>query len=816
LITQGSQIANSEDKIVSIESTAGQGLGRLIGNELPAWKIRLIDFEESNNANISKEEWRVVLHKMYASGRPFEEIAVRQNKVYRKGIKKWNTKDSKQSFETVQFQDTGLELVSNKFKSLDDLRFSNADRAEPKIGEIEISVENTSINFKDYLKVSGKIALEALEGTYGEGTIGLDCAGVVTKLGKGVSKFKVGDKVIAIAPGTFRSYTITSEHLAVKCPKNLVDFESHVVSSYLTALYCLRDKANLRKGDKILIHSATGGVGLAAINYANLIGAEIYATAESIEKRNYLRSIGIEHVYNSRSLDFSKEIMETTDGKGVDVILSALPKEMLHQSLATLAPYGTYLEIGIKDIIDDSSLPMAFFNKNISYISVDLDRMIKEKQKTISKLLDDLSRYIENDQLKPLSIKVFNPAQISEAFKLVEDGLQIGKVIVDFKNQSIDIERKQEALFKTDKSYLITGGTKGLGLEIAKWLVDNGVKNLALLSRSGLKDPYAKKVVYKMKRNGVNVKVFSADVAELGQMTQIFSQIEEEMPLLAGIFHCAMVLDDGFLMDMNEDRFRKVLRPKIDGAINLHQLTRKLNLDQFILFSSISSLIGNVGQANYIVANTLLDSFANIRKSHGLPATTINLGVLAESGVVSRSENLEMILQGVGIRSFTNKQVLIGLEKILHEKPTQIGFFDLNWELLSSNLKGSGLAIFEDLIKTKVGSNNGMTKDQNECLNILYALKKVDQQEFIASFLKRELSKMLKIPKDKIQQEKGIGFLGIDSILSIELLRVINDKFALKMTSMELLSLPSINQLSFKILENILKAGKSGTDIILN
>ncbi|CAM1356215.1 SDR family NAD(P)-dependent oxidoreductase [Tenacibaculum halocynthiae] len=804
LITKGTQVVTKNDKILSIESTVVHGLGRLIGNELSKWKIRLIDFEANNCSRISESEWGNVLNKMYNSTKPFEEIAVREDKVYRKGMKEWEEKNTKSNIESIQFKNRALKLMPPDYNDIENLYFGRTERRVPKADEIEILIESSAISFKDYLKISNKVSSEIIEGTYGENSLGLDCVGIITKIGSEVTKFNVGDKVIAIAAGTFQSFTITSENLAIKCPEKLKGTDANIALNYLITLYSLKEKASLTKGEKILIHNATEGVGLAAINYANMIGAEVYATVDTEEKQNYLKSIGVSNIYNFKSLDFSKEILVSTKGKGVDVILSDLPKETLHQSMSILAPYGRYLEIGKKDIIDNTLLSMSFFNKNISYISVDIDQVLKDKQEVISILFKDLLRNLESGVLQPIPNKVFTPKEISKAFELVESTTNIGNVIINFKNQFIEI-KEEDVLFKTDKTYLITGGTKGLGLEIGKWLVDNGVKNLALLSRSGLKDSHTKKEVNQMKERGVNVKVYSVDVSELDQMAKVFSQIKKELPEIVSIFHCAMVLDDGFLIDMNEDRFRKVLRPKVNGATNIHHLSKGLNLDNFVLFSSISSLIGNVGQANYIVANALLDSFANLRKSMGLPATTINLGVLAESGVVSRSENLEMILQGVGIRSFTNEQVLLGLEKILREKPTQVGFFDLNWEVLSNNLQGSGLSIFQELIKDNVNSNSELSNEQSEFLNEMLSLETQVQYEFVKLFLKEALSKMLKLPKDKIQSDKGIGFLGIDSILSVELLRIINNKFSLKMTSMELLALPSVNQLSTMVINKVVE-----------
>ncbi|WP_103071996.1 type I polyketide synthase [Aquimarina sediminis] len=804
LITQGSQVVLKEDKTNSLESSAIHGLGRLIGNELPNFKVRLIDLEENVKDLISSETWKLMMQKINTTNRSFEEIAIREDVVYKKIMQKWIQKEKEVVLETVRFTDRPLKLEAPQFISLDELYFGNLERIEPKEGEIEISIDNTSINFKDYLKVSSKISNEALEGTYCEEKIGLDCTGVVAKVGPGVTKFNVGDKVIGFAAGTFQSYTTTSEYLATKCPENLDIAEANVLTSYITVLYSLGDKAGLKKGEKVLIHNATGGVGLAAINYAKMVGAEIYATAGTEEKRDYLKSIGITHIYSSRNLDFSKKIMEETEGKGVDVVLSALPGEMLYQSFSVLAPYGTYLEIGKKDIIDNASLPMKFFNKNLSYISIDMDRMLRERQEKISSLLDELSAYLASGDLQSLPVKVFTPDQISEAFKLVDESKHIGKVIIDFKDQLIEVESEKDKLFKADKSYLVTGGTKGLGLEIGKWMVDNGAQNIALLSRSGLKNTQTKREVDQMRKKGVNVQVYAVDVAEPDQMTKVFSQIEKELPPLVGIFHCAMVLDDGFLLDMNDERFRKVLRPKVDGAMNLHHLSKELELDHFVLFSSISSLIGNMGQANYVAANSLLDSFAYMRRSQGLVATTINLGVLAESGVVARSENLEKILQGTGIHSFTNEQVFMGLARILQEKPTQIGFFDLNWKALSKNVGGSGLSLFEELIKENANTEDKLSETQASYLDKLLSLESNDQQEFIVEILTDELAKILKMSKEQIRPDKGINFLGIDSILSVELIRRINDKLAIEISPIEFLSGPSVNQLSTIIIEKIM------------
>lgn len=803
-VTQGSQAVLEGDVVNSAVEGAIHGLARLVSNEISNCEVSLADLPGKAGEKVDESVWKTVAAKFIGGNTAFEEFAVRNGRVFIKSVRKCFDNQEDMVLEKLPFHDRPLRLEVAHFGNLDDLRFGHMERIAPKAGELEISIDNTSINYKDYLKVCGKISAEALEGTYCEEKIGLDCAGVILSVGEGVTGFSVGDRVIAFAAGTYQSNTTTSAKLAVKCPDVLQEAESAIITSYVTAVYSLRDKAALSSGDKVLIHNATGGVGLAAINYARLAGAEIFATAGTEEKREYLRSIGISNVYSSRNLDFSREIMKATGSYGVDVVLSSLPGEMMYQSLAILAPYGTYLEIGKKDIVDNASLPMRFFNKNLSYISIDLDRMLRERQDKMNSLLGDVCDYIQKGQLQPLPVKIFTAAELSDAFRLVEESKHIGKVIIDFKGQVVEVAAQRQRVVKADSTYLITGGTKGLGLEIARWLVANGAENLALVSRSGLRDRQAQIVVEEMIRNGVNVKVYAVDIADKVQVGAMFDQMKKELPQLGGIFHGAMVLDDGYLMDMNEQRFNNVLRPKVDGAMNLHNATKEIPLDYFVMFSSISSLIGNVGQANYVSANAFLDAFAWYRHGLGLPATTINLGVLAESGVVARNKNLETVLEGAGIRSFTNEQVMAGLNSILLERPVQTGFFDLNWKMLK-NIGQSGVSLFRELIEANATSNDSLTEKQAAHLNNIKVLGGLERHAYVVDLLTAELARILKMSADQVSPDKGINFLGIDSILSVELIRRINDELAIEMSPMEFLAGPSVSQLATSITERLVQ-----------
>lgn len=803
LITQNGHVVTEDDRMTNLGTSIFIGLGRLMSNEFPGWNVRLIDFEANKEATISKETWKLALAKMNASKRSFEELAIRDGSVYKKVMRKADKPQEEKTIKTVAFSDCALTMTAPEYGDVNTINFKETERTAPEANEIEISIQNATIGSRDYLKATSKISSDAFEGTYSEDSIGTDCAGVVTKVGANVAKFKVGDNVMALSKGAFKSFTTVNENLATRVPEGFNANASQVLMPYLTAIYALEKRANLGKGDKLVVHNATDNVGLAAINYAKSVGAEIFATVQGTAQREYLNSLGITHVFEVNDLDFSNKIMEITQGKGVDVILGSVAGETLHQSLAILASYGVYLEIGKTNAIKDELMSMKVFSKNLSFISVDIDQLCKERPEKVAELLETIQTYIASGQLEALPEKVFAANNISQAFAAFEDADHVGSIVVNFKDVTIEIEEAEAQLFKSDRSYLITGGTRGLGLEIGNWMLNQGAKNLVLMSRSGDKNPQVKARIDALRDKGANILVFGVDVADPTGMREVFNQIEAELPPLAGIFHCAMVLDDGFLLDMTDERFKKVLKPKADGAMLLHELSKDHNLDTFVMFSSLSSLIGHLGQANYVVANTILDSFAYVRQSQGLPATTINLGVLGQSGVIARDENLKKMVLESGIRSFTNEEVLIALGEIVKRKSTQIGFFDIDWEVMEKSFKSSKTSLFEELIKENVGLGSKLNEEQSKYWNQITTKSVAERQELVEELIKEELSQILKMPKDRIPADKGVNFLGVDSILSVQLIRAINSKLAVELSPMEFTSGPNLRQLSKIVIEKI-------------
>ncbi len=446
LITQKGHVVNDEDQELDLTASIFIGLGRLMSNEFPAWKIRLVDFD--TETSISADQWKVALDKLKMTRRAFEELAIRGNRLYKKVMLKKPKEEKEQVMKTVAFRDHALELKLKDSSDLNSIRFEESLRAAPSENEVEILIENSSLDKKDYLKIAKRISEEAFEGTNSSKNIGSDCVGIVTRTGSDVKDFKVGDKVLALSKGNLKSFAIVNEKLVQKCPTLLETAASTVISPFLTAFYSLRNKAGLTKGDRLLIHNATDGTGLAAIQYAKLVGAEIFATAKNEEQRTYLESQGIAHVFNANDLAFSTRIASLTNNEGVNVIIGSAEGETMHQSLALLAPYGVYLETGKQNAIKDETLSMKVFSKNLSFISVDIDQLCKDRPELIAELLKDISGLIEVGQLSPIPHVSFKPQEVNLAFEQIENDSLIGRAVIDFKDQVIDIEN-QESLFKS-------------------------------------------------------------------------------------------------------------------------------------------------------------------------------------------------------------------------------------------------------------------------------------------------------------------------------------------------------------------------------
>jgi myxalamid-type polyketide synthase MxaB len=665
---------------------------------------------------------------------------------------------------------------------LDNLEFRPMVRREPGPHEVEIEVYATGLGFRDVLN-----ALDMYPG--GAKFFGSECAGRITAAGEMVMDFQVGDDVIAMAVDSFSSFVTVSAHYIVHKPDHLSFAEAATIpSAFVTAFHGLQRLGRITAGDRVLIHAAAGGVGLAAVQLAQRAGAEIFATAGNPEKRAYLKSLGVQHVFDSRSLDFAAEIMAITKGEGVDLVLNSLSGDFIDKSIEVLAESGTFVEIGKRGIW--SAEEVAVVKPKATYFVVDLMAEGEEKPELVGSILSDMIAKFNEGTLRPLPLRVFSAKQVVDAFRYMARAEHLGKIVVAQKPES---DAGQAFKIHADATYLITGGLGGLGLAVARWLVEQGARHLVLVSRRAPSEE-AQEVISALEQAGAQVVIAAVDIAEAEEMGRLFTQIDSSLPPLRGVIQSAGVLEDGALIQQEWDRFVKVFRPKMQGSWNLHTLTCNRPLDFFVLFSSAVALLGSPGQANHAAANTFQDALAHYRHAHGLPALTINWGAWSEVGAAAERRVEERMMQrgGVymspqeGIEAF--EYAMARANQAVGERQTQIGIVALDWSKQVERWVDGAPPPFYREIAWEVPAMNGESvatsqaaEDENDTMQRLGEAAPAERQSILLEYVRLQALRVLDLdPAHPLDRRQKLQEVGLDSLMAVELRNRVGTGLALK------------------------------------
>ncbi len=529
-------------------------------------------------------------------------------------------------------RDANRRILAVRPGALDSVAPTLWQRTEPGPRQVEIEVEAAGLNFADVLK-----AMNACPGVEpGATPLGAECAGRVVRVGSEVTRFKVGDAVIAVAPSALAAFTTTAEDLTAPLPARLTPTQGAAVPiAFLTALYGLEYLAHVRPGERVLIHSATGGVGSAAIQLARNAGAHVLATAGTEEKRRLLREAGAEYVGDSRSLAFADEILAHTAGRGVDVVLNSLAGPALTRSLALLAPGGRFVEIGKHDVYANSYLGLRALSRDRSFHAVDLEAMASDRPALVAKLFAELSRRFGRGFLAAPAVTEFAYGAAADAFAHLARAHHVGKIVLRPGVGEPVAVPPDAARVRPDATYLITGGLGDLGLHAARALADRGARHLVLVGR---REPAgaAAAAVEELRAAGVQVETRRADVADRAEVDAILADAARWPAPLGGVIHAAGTLDDVGIDRLDRSHLDAVWLGKALGAWHLHRATERLDLDFFVLYSSAAALLGSPGQANYAAANAFLDALADHRRAVGLPAVSIGWGPWSSIGLAAR------------------------------------------------------------------------------------------------------------------------------------------------------------------------------------
>ncbi|MCB2262545.1 MAG: type I polyketide synthase [Candidatus Thiosymbion ectosymbiont of Robbea hypermnestra] len=800
LITRNAQPVHSDERPLALAQAPLVGLVRVAINEYPDIRFHLVDLDRENEQG----DLASLMEELLADS-PDEEVVLRGTERYVHRLVKTQAQEPEPVAATPEL---AYELEVGTPGNIESLRFREKQRQVPGPGEIEIEVHAASLNYKDVLKVNRILPEETLGNTFYGDSLGMEAAGVVTSVGEGVKDYRVGDRVVASLPGAFSAYITVPVDAIFLVPKpGNISYEEavSVPRVFVTAYYGLHYIARLQPGESVLIHAATGGVGMAAIQVACWIGAEIFATVDSPEKSDYLRSMGVEHAMDFRTLDFVDEIMASTGGKGVDVIVSVLPGEIVAKSLTLLGAFGRLIEIGKQDIVNDNRLPLRPFNRSLTFAVVDIDQLMATRPEIFRRMLSEVwGRFMARD-FTPLPVKVFPATQIVDAFNHMADSRHIGKIAIsmrDLQGLSVWPMAMEKTLFKPDAAYLITGGFGGFGLEVAKWMSALGVRNLVLVGRRGAATEEAKRTVVALEKAGTRVFAASVDIAQESQVARLMDEIGAIMSPLKGVMHAAAVLDDVPITELDVERFSKLMDPKALGAWHLHRQTQDIPLDFFVLFSSISAQIGNASQGNYAAANVFLDALAHHRRASGLPATSIDWGAISEVGMAARDKETGEYLEGMGVKGIAPAQAMNALAYILHWKPIQISLVHADWGKLGQiNRVFAASPRFSHLIpkeETSTGdSAAGILR------RALQAMEPEEQEERVIALLAGEISKTLRIPADQVSLHHSLPNMGVDSLMAMELRAAIHTQFGVTVTVLELLKGDTIAQMAARLLEKM-------------
>ncbi|WP_069811170.1 type I polyketide synthase [Streptomyces sp. TP-A0874] len=522
---------------------------------------------------------------------------------------------------------SAFRLESTEPGNLDAVRPVRRERGRPAEGEVEIRVEAAGINFSDVLKGMGWYRLP--ENDDRELHLGGECAGVVSAVGPGVEGVEVGDRVVAIAFHSFASHTITRQELVVPLPEGLdAVAAAGLPTAYGTAWYGLVEVGRLEPGERVLIHAASGGVGLAAVSIARARGARVYATAGNEAKREFLRDSGVECVLDSRSATWAEELREATGGAGVDVVLNSLPGAAIRWGLEALAPGGRFIELGKRDIHQDLRLGLLPFARALTLSAVDFDLLTRSRPALVGRLLRETVNAVADGVLDVLPSTAFPLDRATEAFRVMAAAEHIGKLVVTVDDEPpgrVVVRPGTVPFARRDGAYVISGGLTGIGLATARRLAERGAGALVLNGRGEPSEP-ARRVIEEVRALGASVQVVLGDVARPGTAEQLVAAAKKDGRPLRGVVHSAAALDDAAVLQQDRRRLGRAWWPKAVGAWRLHAATEGEDLDWWVGYSSTASLLGSAGQANYAAACAYLDGLALWRRERGLPALSVDWG----------------------------------------------------------------------------------------------------------------------------------------------------------------------------------------------
>ena len=724
LVTRGAQ-AVAEDAAVAFAQAPLWGLGRVIAHEHPGLRCTRIDLD----ATPQPDEVNSLFLECVADDSE-DQIAIRQSTRYVARLARFTpqTEDATARHAGALRTQTPAYILDLEPRDAGiAITAYPGTRRPPAPDEVEVEVYAAAVDGQ--AAADGSQALRH----------GHIHAGVVVRTGDQVTGHTAGDPVIVYAPAELGAYvTRPADHVAPKPDELSFEQAAAITLDQIAVWYALRRAGRIERGERMLVDTDQPAIVLAATWLADQAGTTVVATAE--------------------------------DAAPIDVILHAGPEAHAPRSLVRLAPYGRFLDIGARRDGEPRAWAFGANQQNFSYTAIDVARMAEERPALFGALLRDATRTFAEGAFTQPAPRVVplagQPSAIVEA--------QPGSFVLALR----DSRGSANGIlpFRADGTYLITGGTGGLGLVVAEWMAARGARSLVLVSRSGspaAASPAAT-AIDAMREAGVEVVVAAADVADQAQLARVIHDIDGALPPLRGIIHAAGVLDDGILLQLTRERFHATLAPKLHGSWNLHALTLNHPLDFFVMFSSAAALLGSPGQGNYAAANAALDALAHARHSSGRPALSINWGPWAEVGMAAQAT------QGIGgVAALSPEQGLAALERLLSQDAAQVGVMPINlrqWRQFYP--KAAKAPLFARLMEDDEQAR-GARAGGEHIRAALLAVEPVQRRSILEAHLREQIVQVLRIAPSRVEEHTAIGSLGLDSLMALDLRNRLEDSLEL-------------------------------------
>ncbi|MBL1110394.1 amino acid adenylation domain-containing protein [Streptomyces sp. 5-8] len=780
-VTRHAVGTGADDMVSQLGAAPLWGLMRTARNEHPELSLRLIDLGEQ------EADRRLLPAALMLETEP--ECALRHGEVL---VPQLLRVGSAQDLELPAEGRWQLEIAA-KGRLDEPLNVKPLPERALAPGEIRAEVRAAGVNFLDVLNALGMVEIPAF---------GLEFAGVVTEVGASVDQVKAGDAVLGLARGSFASEVVTDARQVVRMPEHLSFEEAATIPmTFLTAWYGLHELGSLQAGERVLIHAAAGGVGMAAVQLAQLAGAEVYGTA-SEPKWPALRELGLDdaHLASSRDLGFVEHFGRAADGtepgQAFDVVLNSLATEFIDASLGMLGSGGRFLEMGKIDVREQAAIDQS--HPGVTYTVYNLPEAGPD---LIQRMLVSIAELFTQGKLAPLPLRAFPMTHTSDGLRFIAQARHVGKVVL--------LPARQQQFIHPDGAVLVSGGAGDLGRRVARWLAGtHGVRDLVLASRRGMDTPGAAALVDELAELGATATVVACDTADRDDVTAVMALFGPHRPL-RGVVHAAGVLDDGALTALTPERFDAVLLPKVDGAWHLHELTLDMELDFFMMFSSIASVMGAPGQGNYAAANAFLDALAHLRRAKGLPATSVAFGPWEGDGMaagLSEFDRARFAQLGLDRLAPDEGLELFELAVTSGRALTMAAALDLNRVQHYYENRGGIPPLFRALLSANAGSRS--RAGGTDLRKLLGEAAPQEYPAVVLGVVREEVAKTLGFATpEAVDVNVPLQDIGIDSLTAVLMRNQLADLTGLALPAKIAFDHPNLTSLGDFLLEKLLEAG---------